>query len=439
MKAHVKRIKELNALITAKAAEAESLLSGESKDVNKAASLLDEVDELEKEKKLEERLLSRAQQEAAEETEKSTPVTSNADNVTKEFADAFRAGFPFTAADKRKAMNEGTPEDGGYTVPEDIRTAVEKYRDAKFSLRQLVRVEHVTTKSGARTFQKRTEQTGFTEIAEGGKVQKKSAPKFERMEYNIKKYGGYMAVTNELLADSDANIRRTITEWLGDEARVTDNRLILEKIAEKEQVELNGYDGIKHTVNVELGQAFKDTCAIITNDDGLQWLDTLRDNNDRYLLTPDPSDTMQMRLSIGGKMVPVHVVPNCDRTSENIYEVSEDTTVKSGKTYYTRTGDGSNTAYTYTAVSEPTGNPKTSSYYEITGLKIPITIGDLNEGIELFDRQVLQLKQSDTAVVGSGGDQINGFEDDVTLIRGMMREDVQIRDAGAFVNGCIIV
>lgn len=41
------------------------------------------------------------------------------------------------------------------------------------------------------------------------------------------------------------------------------------------------------------------------------------------------------------------------------YAISSDTTVVSGKTYYTKSGDA------YTEVSNPTGNPSTSSYYEI--------------------------------------------------------------------------
>jgi len=46
-----------------------------------------------------------------------------------------------------------------------------------------------------------------------------------------------------------------------------------------------------------------------------------------------------------------------------VYVASEDTTVEVGKTYYTRSGtEGS---YVYTAVASPTGNPSTSSYYEL--------------------------------------------------------------------------
>ena len=47
------------------------------------------------------------------------------------------------------------------------------------------------------------------------------------------------------------------------------------------------------------------------------------------------------------------------KRADRVYELSTDTSVVSGKTYYTKSSDK------YTEVSEPTGNPSTSSYYEL--------------------------------------------------------------------------
>ena len=56
------------------------------------------------------------------------------------------------------------------------------------------------------------------------------------------------------------------------------------------------------------------------------------------------------------------------------YAASSDTTVKSGKTYYTRTGAGTaQSPYVYTPVATPTGNPSTSNYYEMTQPNYVIT------------------------------------------------------------------
>ena len=298
----------------------------------------------------------------------------------KEFADAARVGF------KNVTMTERSPADGGYTVPEDIQTRVNEYRSAKASLINLVDVETVTTNKGSRTFKKRSQQTGFTKVAEGGKIGSKATPQFERMAYEISKYAGYLPVTNELLADTDANITGTLVSWMGDESRVTRNNLILEVAGTKTKTVITGLDDIKKVLNVTLGQAFKPSSRIVTNDDGLQWLDTLKNEKGEYLLQPSPSDPMQMRLCAGATIIPVTVIPNQDLASD-----------------------------TATAGHR----------------KIPFLIGDLKEGIKFFDRNQMSIMTSNIAAIGS----LNAFEEDLTIFRAIEREDCKIKDPEAFVYG----
>lgn len=299
----------------------------------------------------------------------------------KEFADAARKKFKV-----ENVMKEGAPEEGGYTVPEDIQTKINKRRESKASLIDLVSVEPVTTNKGARTFKKREQQTGFQKVGEGGKIGGKATPKFERMEYEISKYAGYFPVTNELLADSDAAITNMLTEWIGDESRVTRNNIIKATIDKKAKTALKSLDDIKKALNVTLGAAFKSTSKIVTNDDGLQYLDTLKDNDGKYLLQPNPADPMKLRLCAGATIIPVEIIPNEDLPSD-----------------------------TKTAKQR----------------KIPMIIGDLKEGIKFFDREKLTIVASNLAVAG----ELNAFEEDLTLFRAIEREDCQIRDEKAFVNG----
>lgn len=315
-------------------------------------------------------------------TNKGVNLNQKKDSV-KEFADAARKGF-------RNSMNEDTAADGGYTVPEDIQTRINERRTAKTSLIDLVDVENVTTNKGSRTFKKRTQQTGFTKIGEGGKLSAGSTPQFERMSYEIAKYAGYFPVTNELLEDSDANITDTLVTWIGDESRVTRNRIILGVINQKAKTTIKSLDDIKEALNVTLGQAFKQTSCIVTNDDGLQWLDTLKNDRGEYLLQPSPADPMKMVLCAGATTVPVKVIPNDDMPS--------DTTIK-GTT------------------------------------KIPVIIGDLKEGIKFFDRKRLTLITSNIAVAG----ELNAFEEDLTLFRAIEREDCKTKDDAAFVNGVLTI
>ena len=69
----------------------------------------------------------------------------------------------------------------------------------------------------------------------------------------------------------------------------------------------------------------------------------------------------------------------------------------------------------------------------MTAVKLPFVIGDLKEGIKLFDRKRINIMTSNVAAAG----ELNAFEEDLTLFRAIEREDVQVRDADAFVNGYI--
>lgn len=302
------------------------------------------------------------------------PAAVPVDSVA-EFANAARQGF------RNAGMTEGTPADGGYTVPEDIQTRINEYREAQASLISLVDVENVTTNKGQRTFKKRAQQTGFTKVSEGGKIGAGVTPQFERLSYEIEKYAGYFPVTNELLSDSDANIVGTLTAWIGNESRITRNKLILTTLGTKEKTPIKTLDDIKKALNVTLGQAFKPTSRIVTNDDGLQWLDTLKNEKGEYLLQPSPVDPMQLRLCAGATTIPVTVIPNADL---------------------------------------PTAETK-----------IPLIIGDLKEAVKFFDRNQMSIMSSNIASIGA----LNAYEMDMTLFRAIEREDCVLKDKEAFVYG----
>ena len=379
-----KKLLELLDKINGKKEEVKNLVdAGRLEDAKKAKEELKNLQEqFDLLKDLEDEDLANMAQRATEGT--AAPAGEPKDS-TKAFADAARRGFRIS-----NSMNEGTPADGGYTVPEDIQTRINTYREARRSLIDLVDVEHVTTNKGSRTFKKRSQQTGFQKVGEGGKIQGKATPQFERIDYEIDKYAGYFPVTNELLADSDQAITGTLAEWIGNESRVTRNNIILSVINTKAVTALANLDDIKKALNVTLGSAFKSTSKIVTNDDGLQYLDTLKDSDGKYLLQPNPADPMQMRLCAGATIVPVEVFPNQDIPSD---------VATAGKR------------------------------------KIPFIIGDLKEGIKFFDRQQLTIMASNIAAAG----ELNAFEEDLTLFRAIEREDCQTKDDEAFVNGQITI
>lgn len=316
------------------------------------------------------------------------PVNVNYNHAVHDFAEAARHCFRNAA----KANTEGVKEDGGYTVPENIKTEINKYRESKFSLQTLVDTEPVSTNSGRRTFQSRADHTGFPEVAEGGKITGVNGPKFEALTYTIKKYAGWLPVTSELLADSDANITNTLIQWLGEEDIATRNRLILAVMKAGNAEELTDLDGIKKTLNVTLGSAFIGSSKIITNDDGLNWMDTLKDTQGRYLLKPnmDQTSPIKYQLAVGATNIPIVAVPNAILASD-------------------------------VSVAKKRG--------------IPMICGDAKEGVKLFDRQKISIMASNVASVTG----FNAYEQDMTLFRGILRMDVKTRDAKALVNGKITV
>lgn len=368
-----KRMRELQAQILQKSKEAQGLTEGENvtaENITKAAGLMDEVDALQKEFETLERV--EKSKKAGVPTDGEEQKEDKQVDAVKAFADAVRARF--------KDLNEGTPADGGYTVPEDISTMVNTLREEHFSLASLIDRETVTTNTGRRTYKQRAQHTGFTAVGEGGKIGKTGALKFSVIEYAIKKYAGYMSVTNELLEDSDAAITSMMTEWLARDSVATENAQILAKIKEKDATALTGIKDIKKAVNVTLA-AFAGSVRIVTNSDGLQYLDTLEDKNGRPLLSPDPVKPMEAYLSVGVRRIPVTVVPND--------VLPTDTT------------------------------------------KIPFIIGDLYEYMKEFDRKGLTLMTSNTAAVTD----FNAFEQDMTLIRAIMRADWVVKDSAAIVRG----
>lgn len=379
-----KKMRKLLAEIETKQALVKGYTEGDNKDLEKAKEILNEIDKLQEEYEVAKRLFESEKASAALSEEDVAKIEKNIEDKKEDKKENSVEKFAKQIRNIAKGMSEGTLTDGGYTVPEDISTMVEERREAKESLIDLVDVENVTTNKGSRTYKKRTQQTGFTKVGEGGKITSSSTPKFERMSYEIDKYAGFLPITNELLEDTDANITKIITDWLGDESRVTRNKIIIDLIKEQTERKLNGLDDIKEVLNVVLGAAFKSTSKIVTNDDGLQYLDTLKDNDGKYLLSANPSNPMEMRLSAGATTVPVKVIPNAD--------------------------------------------------LETKSNKIPFFIGDLKEGIKFFDRKLLTINTSNVAAIG----ELNAFEEDLTLFRAIEREDCKLKDDKAFVN-CYIL
>lgn len=311
-------------------------------------------------------------------------VLDKTKNIANAFVNAIKAAVGKGAlSDEDKeilnSMNEGTDEDGGLTVPKDIRTAVKELRRSEDALENLVNVERVSTLSGSRVIERYADQTPFDNVDEAAQFPEVSTPQFEKIEYKVKKKGGILKVTQELLSDTAENIIGYLKKWIAKKAKATRNFMIVAKIREITKdaaVPVEGLDELKKIFNILLDPAIALTAGVVTNQDGYNWLDTLKDKDGKYILQPDPTKPTSTLLF--GKY-PVKKVSN--------------------KTMPSVAVEG--------------------------GFKVPIVCGDLKEAITIFDRETLTVDISSSAGDLWGKDQ--------TGIKVRERLDIQSVDEEAII------
>lgn len=308
-------------------------------------------------------------------TEKGTRLDSR--NSVKALANAVRNGI------RGKAMSEGVDANGGYTVPEDIETRVRQWRDDTISLRDFVTTEPARTNAGAFTYESRASMTPFASLAELAAGTTTDQPTFERIPWTIVEFAGFLPVSNDLLEDSDDDIAARVIAWLGRKQRATENQKILDILTAKKATALTGLDDIRSVLNKTLGQAYKPLSRIYTNDDGMDYLDRLKDANGRPLLGVDPTESKQLQLRAGANVVKVENIP--------------------------------------------------SSVLPSTGTKLPFIIGSLPDAVLLKERKGLTVEPFRTGSVGD----VNALSQNLTLFRALSRMNTVKMDDKSWVYGQI--
>lgn len=322
-------------------------------------------------------------------------ILGGAVNKTKEVANAFvnaiKAGLTKTpVAEKdmqilKNSMKEGIEADGGLIVPQDIQTSIKELRRSQDALENLVNVETVTTLSGTRVIEKAADQTPFDNVDEEAEFPNVSTPQFAKISYKVKKKGGILKVTRELLQDTAENVLGYLRKWIAKKSKATRNALIVNKINEitnTKEVAIKGLDDLKDIFNVKLDPAIAATSGILTNQNGFNWLDKLKDSDGKYVLQPNPTNLTQ-KLLFG--VYPVTVVSNKVLASKGVGSVGEE-----------------------------------------TAWKHPFICGDLKEAITIFDRENMTIEMSTEAGDLWGKDQ--------TGIKVRERLDIQTVDAEAIIK-----
>lgn len=371
-------------------------------------------------------------------------------NLVKSFVNIIKAGFFHREPDeddvkvyKDALTSDATPDDDGesgigITIPDDIRTDIIELRRSDDNLEQYVNVEGVTTKTGTRNIEVDAESVPFDNVDEAADFPEMDEPTFKPVKYAIKKKGGILKMTAELLEDTAANIMAYINKWIAKKTKATRNMVIL-KVANAmtagKEVTISNIDSLKDIFNETLDPAIAATSMVITNQSGFNYLDKLKDSDGNYILQKDPTQKTKGKLLFGeypivklskkilksvGIYNPTFAITNAKLTIDgtatevaaaNTSDVQSYTVNESG-CYVVKVGGNSHT---------------TTVKAKIAGYKHPVFCGDMKEAITLFDRNVMTIDMNDK---GAGL-----WEKDMTGIKVRDRFDVQPVDEGAIVKG----
>lgn len=328
-------------------------------------------------------------------------VKTDKKSLVKSFVNVIKAGFFGTEPNEddvkvyKNALTSEVTQGSqgevgiGVTIPEDIKTDIIELRRASDNLEQYVNVEGVTTKTGSRNIEVDAESTPFDNVDEAKDFPEMDEPKFKQVNYKIKKKGGILKITAELLEDTAANIMAYINKWIAKKTKATRNAMILkvmDAMTNGKEISIENLDSLKDIFNEELDPAIAEAAIVITNQSGFNYLDKLKDKDGKYILQVDPTMKTKGKMLFG---------------EYPIIKLSK----KTLKSKAIMNSDG----------------------HTIDGYKHPVYCGDLKSAITLFDRGVLTIDMNDK---GAGM-----WDKDLTGIKVRDRFDVQAVDTDALIKG----
>ena len=192
-------------------------------------------------------------------------------------------------------MVEGTPDKGGYLVPEEQMTQIREYRKAYTALKDFAHVQHANSTAGK--MPTLGDETGKLVAFEELNSIQQSDFDFGQLKYEVKDYGDIIPVSNQLLDDADVNITAIIGQRFARKAVNTENDEILKLLKKLTAEAVTDAKDFMKILNVSLDPSYYANARILTNQDGFQWLSELEDAQKRPLLVPDVAapDTYRFR------------------------------------------------------------------------------------------------------------------------------------------------
>ena len=297
-------MRELQVEILKLASMAQAFMQGETKDVTKANSLLDEADELQKEFDTLERL----------EKSKKANVPEFPIIEKKEKADGFQV---LNKLFSRKALSDieksalitGTSAENGenYLLPEDVKLEINELRKTYMSAKDIVTVVPTFALTGSENYEAGM-PSGLTSFSDGEEVPEEKAPKFIQKTFTIGWHGKLIPISRILVGAEKAGLMSYLNNWFVKNAIITENAAIFDKLKTGYGTakELSDWVALKHSINTDLDPSCKLNGLIVTNQTGFDFLDLELDNIGRPILQPNPLDATELRF----QSLPIIVFPD---------------------------------------------------------------------------------------------------------------------------------
>lgn len=213
-------------------------------------------------------------------TEK-TIINNDEKTETRSFEDFIRS---------RGEMRDGLTTSGAQAViPEEVVTPVLELKNSKYNLAQYATVKTVSAGSGHYPIAKRNNTAVLATKEELADIADVDANMFEDVPFDVKTRAGKIALSNEIVDDSAVDIVAEVKNQLQKLVDNTDNQNIMKVLTSDPFKKENATttDDLKKIFNVDLDPALNKMWLV--NQSGFNYLDTLKDNEGRYLLQPNPT------------------------------------------------------------------------------------------------------------------------------------------------------
>lgn len=307
-----KKMRELQASILQKSKEAKGYLDGETKDIDKATAIMDEIDTMQKE--LDALTRAEALEKSGVPTDEPTPSEKKVSGF-KALAKMLR-GKALDEAEK--ALISGTDAASGenYLIPEDVKTAINELRKSYISAKSLVTVETTDALTGSVNYESGT-PAGLTAFDDGDAITEETAIAFVKKTFTVGFFGKLIPISRILLGAERAGLMSYLDRWFVRNAVLTENAQIFAKLKagynSGTPKDVAGWKALKKSITVDLDPSCLIDGVIITNQSGFAALDAEEDKDGNPILQPNPARPTE-KLFQG---LTIHVFPDAQLPNIN--------------------------------------------------------------------------------------------------------------------------